>query len=158
MKFLILALAAMGLFSCTSGKNVAENKTQQRTIASLQELGLSDAQTNGLSREIENYQARSAQKVDLADKVKAGALRAKSFIAAANSTYFSDTQKRIILNEDIAFASNELEGQTGGSGYLYEFFAGDIDQLKSLVAAGQFSEAAKKVSVKQSAVLRTLGN
>lgn len=143
MKYLVLAITALGLFSCVNGKNVAENKSQQRTVASFQELGFSDEEGAALVNEIEAVQAQATPKSKSPmEKFAQGMNNAKSFHAVANSTYFSPKQKYAIMKNDTIQARRELRLQTGGSGLRYNYFAGRLNEIDTLLSKRDFKGAA----------------
>lgn len=134
MKKFILAILIMGMFSCTNAKNVAENKSQQRTMASLQDLGVSDDDANGLAGEIENYQALAgAETISLTEKINQFNETLKSFNATAYSKSFTTAQKIKIMTNDLANAKITLNNFTGGRGFRYNYFAPKIEKVNSFL-------------------------
>lgn len=132
MKYLILALAALGLFSCVNGKNVAENKSKQRTIASFQELGLNEQEANDVAREASNYQAPAgAATISFDSKLAYYKGLATSFNNAASSKVFSAKQKVEIMKNDADLAEKRINSYTGGSGTTHYLLMNRLNAVRS---------------------------
>lgn len=137
MKYLILAIAALGMFSCTSSKNVAQNNTKQRTIASLQEMGFNESDANALEVEIANHQTPAGVKtVSPLEKYNDGVKLLKSFSDVNTSKAFSKKQKVAIMKNDLLLTRVRLNNQTGGSGIRYMYFSSKINNVESCLKAG----------------------
>jgi hypothetical protein len=137
MKYLVLAIAALGLFSCTSSKNVAQNNSKQRTIASLQEMGFNEADANSLELEVANYQAPAGvATVSPLVKFNESMKLLKSFGDVAASKGFSQKQKIAIMKNDVLLARKRLINQTGGSGMRYMYFSSKIENVEKCLNSG----------------------
>lgn len=141
MKYLILAIAALGMFSCTNGKNVAQNNSKQRTIASFQELGLNESQASELENEVVTYRAASKETVPLAQKISEAQINLYGLKMIADSAY-STAAKKAIFNEKLIAAEKEINLQTGGWGVRHTLFMGYLNNVKGYVNKNDFKGAA----------------
>jgi hypothetical protein len=163
MKYLILALAALGMFSCTSSKNVAQNNSKQRTIASFQQMGFNDSEATALENEIAAAQNNAgAKKISPLIKFEQYSELLRGFTAVANSSYFSTKQKVEIMKADTRAALTRLNNQTGGSGLRYMYFKNKLDQINSLLGQKNpnpqaAAQAANEVAPDVYSTIKSLG-
>ena len=130
MKYVILAIAALGMFSCTSSTNVAQNKSKQRTIASLQAMGLSDAEANELTLEVSRYQAPAGKPtITFEEKVAQYKGLLNTFSQTAASKKFTTKQKVEMMKEDVTNAKKRISNFTGGSGITHSLLMNRVNTV-----------------------------
>lgn len=147
MKYLILAIAALGLFSCVNGKNVAENKSKQRTIASFQELGLNEQEANDIAREASAYQV-PAGKVTVSFESKLAYYKGlvASFNNAAYSKVFSNKQKVAVMLNDADLAEKRINLYTGGSGVTHSLLMNRLNAVRGYLSKNDAAGAARSAT------------
>ncbi len=147
MKYLGLAIVALGLFSCTNSKNVAENKSQQRTIASFQELGLDENQANALVLETSKYQAPvGVATVSFDEKVKQYKKLLASFNAVATNKAFSKKQKVEIMKNDVDLAEKRINNLTDKSGVTHYLLTGKLNVVRGYLNQNDPAGAAQSAT------------
>lgn len=147
MKYLALAIAALGLFSCTNGKNVAENKSKQRTIASFQELGLNEQEANEVALEASKYVAPAGKEtVSYETKLAYYKGLAAGFNKAASSKVFTNQQKIAIMKNDADLAEKRITNYTGGSGVTHALLMNRLNAVRGYLNKNDAAGAAQSAT------------
>lgn len=138
MKYLILAITAMGLFSCTGQKTANNSGTQTRNVASYRAMGISDADADVMQTEINTSSSKGS--TTFAQMARVYSAQLADFAAIAKSEKFSAAEKKAVLLQKTNFAERNIKRQVG-TGLTYSILMKGVNSSRDSINAGDFSGA-----------------
>jgi hypothetical protein len=139
MKYFIIVSVVLSAASCSVVNTVSQQNLKTRNVASYQSLGISDADANQMQNELDVASAKGPKTYKEMFYIYVS--RLQSFKAVAEDKNISAANKKIIMLKHTNYAERNIVRQTGGSGLWHSILMSGVNDSRSEIKQGHFSEA-----------------